>query len=182
MLVAGIVRGATDGDGFGELSRRPDTRRLEGLPRPRRDAVFDQQTAAATRVTDHRDPPVRQQHLPLVPCDPFGRRIWVFDPCILRVLAHYSISPRSALLTSPGRVDENNEWRTWVADAFSARRDPQPASSPASDRRLDHFTPRRWSDMRLRLSGSVLRWGRWLSDSGESVSSFVRSWGVLRTR
>src|SRR5690242_16497389 len=57
--------------------------------------------------------------------------------------------------------------------------------SPASDRRLDHFTPRRWSKMRLKLSGLVLRWGRWLSDSGDSVSqfvrSFVRSWGVLRT-
>jgi hypothetical protein len=47
-----------------------------------------------------------------VPCDPFGRRIWVFDPCILRVLTHYSISPRSAVLASPGRVDENTacEW------------------------------------------------------------------------
>jgi hypothetical protein len=47
---------------------------------------------------DHRDPPVGQQHLALVPSDPFGRRVWVRDPGILGVLAHGSSSPRSIAL------------------------------------------------------------------------------------
>ena len=95
VLVAGIVERAAGRDGSSYLSSRPDAGRLEGLPRSWRHTILDQQTAAATGVTHHRDAPVRQQHLALVPSDPFGSRIRVFDPGILGVIAHRSSSPRS---------------------------------------------------------------------------------------
>ena len=95
MLAAGIVDGTAGRDGSGMFASRPDSRRFEGLPRSWRDAVLDQQIAAATRVTDNCDPPVGQKHLALVPSDPFGRRVWVRDPGILGVLAHAFSSPRS---------------------------------------------------------------------------------------
>lgn len=95
MLAAGIVDGTAGRDGSGMFASRPDSRRFEGLPRSWRDAVLDQQIAAATRVTDNCDPPVGQKHLALVPSDPFGSRIRVFDPGILGVIAHRSSSPRS---------------------------------------------------------------------------------------
>src|SRR5512132_3397251 len=101
MLAAGVVDGTAGGDGSGMFASRPDPRRLKGLPRSWRDAVLDQQIAAATRVTDNCDPPVGQKHLALVPRDPFGRRVRVRDPGILGVLAHGSSSPRSIALDTP---------------------------------------------------------------------------------
>jgi len=95
VLAAGIVDGTAGRDGSGMLASRPVSRRLEGLSRSWRNAVLYQQIAAATRVTDHRNPPVRQQHFALVPSDSVGCRVWVSDPGIPGVFAHSSGPPRS---------------------------------------------------------------------------------------